>query len=195
MTTPRYSPIRHLAWSVWLNHDPARCHMAMFTTYYDTSGAEHDHPVMVTVGLIASEKKWLAFERNWRKALKEFDIPYVHMSELVPNKGPFAHFKKDEPRKRMLFTRLFKILRQNLSRYEVSGVSIEDFREVSRDFRVEETFGSAFALCVNSCVERSRDWLKKGHPGQPLEHFHEDGDFKKGTAVALCGIRGTELHF
>src|SRR5688572_3078575 len=99
-----YSFIRHLAWSVWLNHDPKRCLVATFatfTTYYDASGSEGDKTgVLVVVGLVANEYKWVRFEKEWAAVLKEFDVPYFHRKELGEERkagtGVYAKWKDDD---------------------------------------------------------------------------------------------------
>src|SRR5207245_5801177 len=80
-----YSELRHMAWSIWLNHDPANCYMLILqsrftrsdakecTAYFDAAGDRRE-PIFFVSGFVGSEKGWLQFEKKWASLLDEYDI-------------------------------------------------------------------------------------------------------------------------
>lgn len=173
-----YSPIRHLAWSVWLNHDPARCWMAMFSAFADTSGTKQS-PVMVTALLVGSERQWLQFDREWNRMLDRFDIPYIHMKELEHARPPFERFE-DEELKNRLYAAALRIVSRRSARAIVKGLVTRAYATVNLDFQLQEFAGSPLGLCAVLCAEQARAWLDSTHPGQPVRYWHERGDTDQG---------------
>ena len=167
--------------------------MATFATYYDTSGTGKS-PLMVTVGLLGSERRWLSFEEKWRKMLVEFKVPYIHMKELTPNKPPFDRFLTRTADKKRLFQRCLSICRS--ATVFAMAVDVKDYDEVNDHFQLGEVLGAPFALCVGTCVDWADQWHRNQHPQQPIEHFHEDGDGRRGNIVMILKNENKlTLHF
>jgi hypothetical protein len=66
--------------------------------YFDESGDEHDaqHAALSVAGYVGDTTSWSTFEERWRGALKEFDVPYLHMRELQHRRGAFATWAKGD---------------------------------------------------------------------------------------------------
>src|SRR5689334_13938987 len=56
--------------------------------FVDESGNEK---IFTMACVMSGERKWLRLDKEWKKALAEFQVPYLHMNELSPRlKGPYA---------------------------------------------------------------------------------------------------------
>ena len=85
-----HSVLRHLAWSIWLNYDPDKRLMAMYSCYYDASSSQDTATKpLVVVGLLSTMKKWLKGDKEWEGVLFDFGVPYLHMKEFAHSRGPF----------------------------------------------------------------------------------------------------------
>src|ERR1700722_18457265 len=80
-----YSALRHHCWATMLNHSPDRLWLALmteFAAYFDDSGHPDDQVAVVVGGLIASERQWLLFEKEWREILEPMGIEAFHMTDF-----------------------------------------------------------------------------------------------------------------
>lgn len=77
-----YSPVRHLGAALF-PFDCGHKYMLMLTTYMDETGHSKDEKQKFNgmAGLMTKEENWRIYEREWRKILKHFKIPYIHMKE------------------------------------------------------------------------------------------------------------------
>ena len=65
--------------------------MAILYAYFDESGKKGDHPVVTFSGLLISDPKLRSFDDAWNALLRQYEIPYLHMtkaSRLKENNGP-----------------------------------------------------------------------------------------------------------
>src|SRR6266705_640883 len=123
-----YSPIRHLAWALWLNHNPARRYLIVFTTYagfFDASGKKRD-PVLYVSGFISTEEKWLRFEKQWKALLRQFGIKGMfHTSDYVRGAGEdYRQFLNDDVRRIAFETKAVTIIKHNTLKPFSYGIMI-----------------------------------------------------------------------
>lgn len=60
----------------------------MLVCFVDESGSQ---AIFSMACAISTDRKWLHFDKEWKKVLAEYRVPYFHMRELVPRqKGPYA---------------------------------------------------------------------------------------------------------
>jgi hypothetical protein len=54
--------------------------MAMFTAYFDASGAPDDPNVnnLTVAGFLASADQWIIFDRRWKNVLKKYGVTALH---------------------------------------------------------------------------------------------------------------------
>src|SRR5258708_30237711 len=82
--------MRHLCWGVLLNHDPTRTWILVMiecAIYLDDSGHPSDKPRVIVAGFLASEEQWLAFEPEWKDALKKHNLgDAFHMTDFESGK-------------------------------------------------------------------------------------------------------------
>jgi hypothetical protein len=178
-----YSFIRHLAWAIWLNHDPKRCIVTAlipFLAAYDASGSENDRDgVLVVVALAATEDKWLKFENSWRGVLKDFDVPYLRMTELNhrhSGTGVYAKWKDDDVVPRLFLKALIKALKRGINKTFCYGTVLSDYREINKRFKLRERSGSPYALTAASCHDQVNAWMRRRYPKHAMIHVFEQGD-------------------
>jgi hypothetical protein len=137
---PAYSPIRHLAWSIWLNHDPARCHLAIFTAYFDASGhpdATGRAPALFVSGFVASEQKWLRFETEWLALLDKYGItPPFHMTDFEAGKGQYAALKNKPAECEAFRAAAIRVMTRSTNKALSVGVVVPDFRRWLEEYEV-----------------------------------------------------------
>jgi hypothetical protein len=161
----------------------------MFSSYYDTSGAQRGGPFIVTAGILGSEKQWLRLEVAWRAALKDAGIPHLHMRTLP------QFFKDHDDEKQAFLSRLVLILRRYSAKTFVVTLDVEEYEKLNEQYLLDEARGPAFPLCAAYCAAQARAWHRVHHPRQPLRHYHEYGDVDKGKLINLCETNGIEMEF
>jgi hypothetical protein len=68
--------------------------MAMFTIYFDASGAPDNNAALSVAGFIAKADQWIEFEKNWNDALRAYGVSEMHMKNSGPGAGestPVSH--------------------------------------------------------------------------------------------------------
>jgi hypothetical protein len=179
-----YSIVRHLAWSIWLNHDPRRCLVAViaadFLATYDASGSENDRDgTLVVVGLVATEHKWNRFELEWQTVLDRFDVPYLHMKELNhrhSGEGVYAKWKDDTETPKLFLRALVKVLKRGINKAFCYATVLPDYKEINQEFRLREGVGSPYVLTAGSCYDLANAWMRKKYPKHSILHVFEQGD-------------------
>src|SRR5213592_1564804 len=89
---PNNSLLRHICWSVFLNHDPMTVWVLVvneFAAYFDDSGHPNDQFAVVVAGFLANQKQWLALEKEWKQALVAEGVTVFHATDLQAGKGEF----------------------------------------------------------------------------------------------------------
>ena len=61
----------------------------MYTVYGDASGSESREKATVVACFMNLANNWVDFDERWRKMLKEYEVPYLHMREFAHSVGPF----------------------------------------------------------------------------------------------------------
>jgi hypothetical protein len=58
--------------------------MAILRAYFDESGKAEDptRAAMSVAGYVGTMESWESFEEQWAAALRQFDVPYLHMKEF-----------------------------------------------------------------------------------------------------------------
>ena len=132
-----YSPIRHLALSVWLNHDPEGRHLAMYTAYYDASGVQRElDGVLLVAGVLASVDRWLEFESAWGKVLADNHVSHLHMKHFAHSTDEFTSWKGDEARRAKFLGALIEVLSSTLEVGFVVRMRPADFHAVNRRYEL-----------------------------------------------------------
>lgn len=97
----------------------------MFLCFLDESG---NSETFVMGCVFSSERKWLRLDKAWKRALREYGIPYFHMRELVARKGPFSDWTKHKADN--LIKKLVWIFTTYVSMWVGTTISVRDYNAV-----------------------------------------------------------------
>jgi len=202
-TVQKNSGVEHLARSLrpcgW-----GDLRIAMLTAYFDGSGHEADHPVLVVGGFISSAEDWALFEPQWLQRLAQERLEYLHVSEINGrNRQCRMHDDCSDHwtirRRSALFQDLIKIIRLVAYRKFACIVVNRSFSEMSPDVR-REFYLNAYSLAGRTCAARVREFIfsqwndrlspelifekgDRGH-GKLIDRFEADG---LGTPIFKSG--------
>ncbi len=166
--------------------DPTRSFVAIYRAYYDASGSEGADAPLTVAGLVATEAKWLAFERLWREVLEQYDVPYFHAKEFVGSRGPFSEWAGDEERRAAFLARLVKVIKLGANKMFTVAAHTADFAAVNERFHLLDSCGP-YALCAGVCVRRAHDWIMTKGPERVPIHVIESGDAGQGKLTEILG--------
>jgi len=77
--------------------------MAMFKAFVDDSGSHEDSPHLVMAGYLASVSEWDTFSSEWASKMKEWGLPYFHMTDAEALRGHYKGWSTQERNDRIHF--------------------------------------------------------------------------------------------
>jgi hypothetical protein len=172
-----YSEFRHLCSGLLLNHDPDSTWVVVMTgysLYLDAAGHPSDQPHVVVAGFITSETAWLAFEPEWKEALRRNGLgPVFHMTD-------FEREFRDAPNHDDILRDLILVISNHTRASIASCVPMDDYRNVNSHYILEEGLGKPYALAARGAHMNACLWQGKyGRPGKILT-FVESGTLHEG---------------
>jgi len=153
------------------------------SAYFDTSGCRSSGNFLVTGGYLASVKKWDEFDVHWKAILQKAGVKEFHMTDFVTHHG---EFKDDKWKQNSGYSENFlrKLVNAICGRALFSPtvlISLNDWREVNKEYKLKETGYTPLAIAGISCMLRIHTWCEDHKiPLEHVEFFHEDGDEDKG---------------
>ncbi len=145
----------------------------MFKAFCDESGHPSNYDGVVTVAAVVSDEHgWCAFEDQWARALKQYEISTFHMTDYESRRGEFSQWGRHERKARLFIADLSKIFTETLRFACVFSVATADWNAVMqrvtfKDHRLK-TVGPwlpLFLTCAESMYKT------------PLIHSQEKIDF------------------
>jgi hypothetical protein len=127
--------------------------MAVLKAYFDDSG-DQDDPQNLSAslgGYVGIVDNWQYFEKEWKKALHDHGVPYLHMKEFAHFKGPFQKYETDDKGRIALLKSLIKVITNSQLEGVVSGVDLYDLREFNKHNKIEDQV-DAYALNLYTCM-------------------------------------------
>lgn len=136
--------------------------MVILKAYLDDSGDDIDpqHKACSLFGYLGHVEQWEQFESEWRAALDEYGMPYLHMRDFIGSKQPYERFRHDEPGRVAFLQSLGKVIQRSRLEGVGSVVRLADLRRFC-----SETGASidAYALNLYAClVWLGLDWPDVG---------------------------------
>ena len=127
----------------------------MLICHMDESGSQSTFTMACA---ISDDRKWLRLDKEWKKALDEFHVPYLHMRELIARKGPYT----DWPQYRVdsFVRRFIWIFKSHVMGWCANTVIIRDFYEVvktDRKKKLRNPYYHAFKTCISGALVFARD--------------------------------------
>lgn len=188
----RHSAVQHLAWAVWLNHDPATCWMVTLAAYFDASGHQAGNSPIVIAALIAPEKKWLRFERDWKNMLTGSGIPYLHMKDFAHSRTPYEFLKGDKKKRDQIIAAVCRAIKP-INKIIAYHVPPSAFKEANARYMLEPFWEGAYTLAATACAQSVRRWTRENYSGQPVKYFIESGDQGQARSIELIKQVGVQL--
>jgi hypothetical protein len=175
-----YSSIRHICNGVLLGHDPKKTRVFVvsgYSVYLDVSGDPVSKPFVVLGGFIASEDRWIAFERAWKEILRvrKINFPF-HATD-------FFFERKDDPKLKHILADLVRTITNHIEAAFSSSIDIEAYKELNREYRLEEFAGTPYAITTRLIYKTVDDWQKTAGSRYPILYFVEDGTLHKGDMM------------
>jgi hypothetical protein len=132
--------------------------------------------IAVTVaGYLATPKQWRQFDVEWKQALDELGLEYLHMNEFVARKGIFTNLKDEERAK--LIPRLINIISANVIYGLGMSVLRADYdRVIKEQPDARQVLGSPYAFCAFRCFEAATDWAIAAKYQDSIKYVFEYGD-------------------
>jgi hypothetical protein len=126
--------------------------MTEYALYLDASGHPDDQPYIVVAGFVATEQQWLAFDPEWKGALKEFGLGSVfHMVD----------FESSKPVNRgEILQRLTEIINHHTLAHFSCFVNLADYKKLNAVYMIEEVLGTPYALAARGMATFVNKWKK-----------------------------------
>jgi len=159
--------------------------MAVLTTYMDESGTHDGALVCVVGGFVASPSQWRKFTGKWCKALKDEELPYLHVADYLASRDDFE-FTKDWPhhRKTMSLYRLAGVVRNHARALVATSVLLSEFENaVSKTDGGRKYFPTPYSYCHFWSVLSISLWAQEQESRGPVSVLFERGP-KKGGEIA-----------
>jgi len=127
----------------------------MLTAYLDETGHSQDpnKKYVGLAGMVATADRWEVFEREWRQALEDFEIPdsFFHMMDFAQSKKGtvYEKWKDDEAKRRQVLDRLMGIIRNTGTPFG-AVVNLEAYRATSPEFQAAMI--DPYYICLQDCV-------------------------------------------
>jgi hypothetical protein len=114
---------------------------AAYVAYFDASGHSNRQKVVTVAGFVSTVKKRARFDIEWNAFLENEGIDIFHMTDFASSQRQFAGWKGQSDRRRVFIEQLVQCVRKNVNKAFRTSLLIDDFNEVNRIFRLEETIG------------------------------------------------------
>ena len=122
----------------------------LFLCFLDESG---NSETFVMGCAFSSERKWLRLDREWKRALAEYGIPYFHMRELVARKGPFTGWSDEKADG--LIKKLVWIFTTYVVMWIGTTISVRDYNAIIKTDKRKKrrnVYFHAFQTCLSTTM-------------------------------------------
>src|ERR1039458_10106147 len=178
-----YSLLRHVGQSVLFGAYKDSLPMAVFTAYFDASG-DKQMRMLAVAGFVATVTQWKRFDEECSAILHGEGVTAMHMTDCASSQREFASWKGQSERRRQFVDRLCRCVKRRTNKGFASIVVLSDYEALNDEFRLRETIGQPFTLCMLSCLGGLKKWAhrKKVSPGRLLVYI-EQGDQDQGEFI------------
>jgi hypothetical protein len=151
-----YSALHHLAWSVWLTHDSARCRFAMMTItvshtiYFDASGKPKPGDVFSSPGSSRQNASGLRFEKEWQSHMDKWGIrnPF-HVTHYARGAfADYARFRNNDAERVLFEKKAGKPIKDYTCKPFSFGLAIDDYDEACSRYELSSGFDRPYSLAA-----------------------------------------------
>ena len=120
----------------------------MIVGYFDESGHSSGTEFFSLAAFVSNKLEWKKFDKQWRKALKQNDAPYLHMREFAHFRGPFTSWSEEQ--RRSLLSGCVTAI-NSINAIAVGAVmSVEDFNALDSESQIK--LQDPFFCCFQEVV-------------------------------------------
>src|SRR5262249_16775551 len=123
------TPYGILALRVFVGH----WRFAAVFAYFDESGKFRDSDFICIAGFVSDDARWNVFAEQWDRLLKAYKIPALHMRHVMPLKGPFEGWDREQAKK--MLGEFIDIIRRNVFIGLGVGMDTKYLRSMPSDVR------------------------------------------------------------
>lgn len=126
--------------------------MAILSGFFDETGHSKDRQQLFNgmAGVLAPFENWATFERSWTATLREFRLPYFHMTDFAASKGIFDGWEGNETKRRRLLSKLWTHIRATNSMPVGVSIPMKVYQSLSEE--QQKLFGDPYMLGFLSVV-------------------------------------------
>jgi hypothetical protein len=149
------------------------------TAYFDASWNDSPNGVMTVGGFLSSEKRWLWFEREWKKLLIKWRVGYFRMEEFAHFHGQFADWENREPDRQAFLAEAIDIIARTAWFSFSCSMLLADWEFCNEGFTLEENLFRPYPLCGWNVVDHVLWWCerqKRPYPKDQVLFVFEKGD-------------------
>lgn len=193
-----YFRLRHLANALWGPHDSERLLIVALTAYFDESFNDPPNPIMTVGGFIASERRWLSFERQWKQLLIDFKVGYFRMEEFAHFNGQFAGWREREDDRRAFLVRAIDLIADTALQSFSTTVLIADWEFCNQGFALDDKHFNPYAVCGFNNIDHVFWWCQRNSISKDQVQFvFEKGNPSENNNLRIVADRqfGVEVHF
>jgi hypothetical protein len=162
-----------------------------FAAYFDASGKREQHPVIMVGGAVAPVYKWSRFETDWQAILHREGVNEFHATDFAASQGEYKGWRGQKERRRKFIADLYGVIKRNTNKFFCTGVEIDAWTSVNRDYMLDEYWHSPYAMCGSAVVRQALKWAKgKNVPKTNLKFIFEEGDAEWEGLKTLCNLMG-----
>lgn len=123
--------------------------VAVLTGYFDESGTQAGSPVVVVAGYVARQDQWETFGEQWERALRDWHIPFFHMTDYENRQKYFGDWTGRERYERL--ARLYDIISGNVQFSISTSILKSDYAAV-RAPKEKAKIGGMYGLAAAGCL-------------------------------------------
>lgn len=181
-SAPLYSPLSHLARSVFPYTDKTRL-IFMLSAYFDESGHSRHTDFVSMAGIVAPLQKWERLEIDWKEALKEFELSEWHTSDFAHSLNEYKQYKGKEEKRREMYSRFMNLIRATDGMPMGAIVSMTAWNKMLP--AVQKSFLDPYFLCLQDCGHGASVYAIKEPPSHQVMMIFDNNEEFKGRVPKL----------
>ena len=148
--------------------------MAMHAAHFDESGDADQGQFVVVAGCIGAAEQWAHFEREWKDALRPYDIALFHAHEFDKRLPPYDRLTQRQADD--LFQLLVGIICRRIEGSVARAVPLEQYRVINRKYVFSELYGYPYPAAARLCFAHVAEWAEQHSVlAEEMFVFFEDG--------------------